>query len=112
MDKRSEPRFAADQSVVITTLGDNRFRQTGTVKNSSGSGLGLHVETAIPTGTALRIEWEDAILLGEAMYTRPMDSGHFIGVQLEHVLRGLGELRDSLRRFSEETEEDRVETRR
>jgi hypothetical protein len=111
MDKRREPRFATDQLVSITALGDQRFGQIAKVRNSSGSGLGLLVETQIAAGTALRIEWEDAILLGEVMYSRRVENGHFVGVQLEQVLCGLRELRRSVRGFTGETEEDPVETR-
>jgi hypothetical protein len=110
MDKRCEPRFAVDQSVTITTLGEHRSRQAAKVRNSSGSGLGLVVDTEIAVGTAVRIEWDDAILLGEAMYTRPLDNGHFVGVQLEQMLRGLQELHRSMQAFALEAEEDPVET--
>jgi hypothetical protein len=105
MDQRSDPRFAVDRSVTITTLGENQVRQAAQIKNASGSGLGLLVEKAIPPGTALRIEWEDAIVLGEAMYCRPMEKGHFVGVQLEQMLRGLGELRQRFRAFRDENDE-------
>jgi hypothetical protein len=110
MDQRSEPRFAADQSVTITTLGERRFQQTAKVRNASGSGLGLVVETEISPGTAVRIEWEDTLLLGEAMYCRRMASGHFVGVQLEQMLRGLSELRECFREFREEPGERPIET--
>jgi hypothetical protein len=110
MDQRCEPRFAADQSVTITALGENQFRQTAKVRNASGSGLGLVVETEISPGTALRIEWEDAFVLGEVMYCRPMENGHFVGVQLEQMLHGLSDLRRRFRAFREETWNHRIET--
>ena len=108
MDKRREPRFAAEQCVTIVTLGERQFRQTAVIRNASGTGLGLFVKTAIASGTVLRIELEDAIVLGEVMYCRPAENGHFAGVQLEQVLRGLGELHRCLREFREEAEEDPV----
>ncbi|SPE42300.1 hypothetical protein SBA3_5130004 [Candidatus Sulfopaludibacter sp. SbA3] len=111
MDKRCEPRFAADQSVAITTLGEHQFQQAAKVKNASGSGLGLVVETEVPPGTALKIEWEDTMVLGEVMYCRPMENSHFLGVQLEQVLRGLRELRQAFDEFYGETQDDPMKTR-
>ncbi|MDR3698008.1 MAG: hypothetical protein P4L56_00150 [Candidatus Sulfopaludibacter sp.] len=111
MDKRREPRFAAEQCVTIVTLGERQLRQTAIVRNASGTGLGLFVKTEIGSGTVLRIELEDAIVLGEAMYCRAMESGYFVGVQLEQVLRGLGELHRCFREFREEEKEDPVKPR-
>ena len=85
----------------MTTLGECRVRQTAQVRNCSDSGLGLLVQIAIPAGTALRIEWGNAILLGEAMYQRPAPGGFFVGVHLEHVLAGLRELKEQARRFQD-----------
>ena len=106
MDKRCEPRFAVDQVITITSLGEHPFRQPGKVRNSSGSGLGLVVETRIAAGTALRIEWEDALVLGEAMYCRPLENGHFVGVQLEQMLCDLSKLRQCFRAFSGQAAEE------
>jgi hypothetical protein len=111
MDKRREPRFAAEQRVTIVTLGERQFRQMAVIRNASGTGLGLFVKTEIPAGSVLRIELEDAIILGEAMYSRPMEDGQFVGVQLEQVLRGLGELHRRFGEFREEVETDPRETR-
>ena len=111
MDKRCQPRFATEQTVAITTLGEHHRRQMAKVKNTSESGLGLLVDTEIRAGTALRIELEDAILLGEVMYCRPVEGKHFVGVQLEQMLRGLSELHERSRVFEEQAEIDRKETR-
>jgi hypothetical protein len=110
MDKRCEPRFATDQTIAITTLGDCRVRQTARVKNCSGSGLGLVVPVAISAGILVRIELEDSILLGEAMYSRPLPDGYFVGVQLEQAISGLRELRCQAQAYREESEEDPVPT--
>ncbi|HWD00137.1 MAG TPA: PilZ domain-containing protein [Candidatus Sulfopaludibacter sp.] len=110
MDKRCEPRFATDQSVTITTLGNQRFQQSGLVRNFSETGLGLLVQTEIPAGMAVRIELEDSILLGEVMYSRPLEKGFFAGVHLEQILSGLRELQRIKRRFQEATQEVPVTT--
>ena len=46
----------------------------------------------MPSGAPLRIEFDDSIVLGEAIYCRDDRDGHFIGVELDQVLVGLTEL--------------------
>lgn len=111
MDNRSEPRLAADREIAITILGKPPSRHPALVKNRSGSGLGLLVAVEIPPGTALRIELGDDLVLGEVMYCRPMESGWFVGVQLEQMLRGLAELRNRFAEFYDHFEEPARETR-
>ena len=111
MDKRSEPRLAADRQIAITVLGEHPSHQFALVKNASESGLGLLVADEIPAGSALRIELGDDIVLGEVMYCRRMDGGCFVGVQLEQMLRGLHELRDRFREFYDPPVESSRETR-
>ncbi len=111
MDKRREERFAADQDVTIAILGERPSRQKGRIRNTSGSGLGIVVETEIPAGTAVRIELADAILLGEVMYCRPSPTGNFLGIQVEQALRGLEELSRRFRSFEDRPADSRSATR-
>jgi hypothetical protein len=74
------------------------------VRNASGRGLGLLVPHRIEAGAAIRIEIEDAIVLGEAIYCRQESDGHFIGVELDQVLVGLTELGRRLSAFDPEVE--------
>jgi hypothetical protein len=62
------------------------------VKNASGRGLGLSTPEPIPAGAAIRIEIDDAVVLGEAIYCRSEQSSNFVGVELDQVLVGLTEL--------------------
>lgn len=82
----------ADQPVVVTVLTEPQARMDARVKNASGRGLGLLTPVTIAPGAAIRIELEDAIVLGEAIYSRADGDGHFIGVELDQVLVGLTEL--------------------
>jgi hypothetical protein len=102
MDKRREPRFQADQPVVVTILTEPPLRMDAWVKNASGRGLGLVTPSSVPPGAAVRIELEDAIVLGEAIYCRSDVDGHFIGVELDQVLVGLTELSRNLAAFAPE----------
>jgi hypothetical protein len=102
MDNRREPRFQADQPVVVTVLTEPQTRIEARVKNASGRGLGLVAPVAVPPGAPVRIELDDALVLGEAIYCRDGQDGHFIGVELDQVLVGLTELARNLAAFAPE----------
>ena len=102
MDKRREPRFQADQPVIVTVLSEPPIRMDARVTNASGRGLGLVTPAPITPGAAIRIEMEDAFVLGEAIYCRDDQAGHFIGVELDQVLVGLTELGRNLAAFAPE----------
>ena len=102
MDQRREPRLVADQSVAVTVLGDQETRLTARVKNASGRGLAIEMPVKVAPGTALKIELDDSILLGEAVYCQSGPESHLIGVELDQVLCGLSELGKRLQEFAEE----------
>jgi hypothetical protein len=101
MDLRRAPRFSANQPIVVTVLGEHESRHAARVRNASGRGLGLELGIPLPTGTALKIELDDSILLGEVMYCRYENSFYFVGVELEHALLGLAEFAKTLLGFEE-----------
>jgi hypothetical protein len=100
MDQRREPRFQTDQSVVLTVLNGHSVRISGRVKDASSRGLGLRTEAPVEPGAAVRIEADDAILLGEAIFCRSDLDGHFVGVELDQMLVGLTELSRALSDFA------------
>jgi hypothetical protein len=102
MDKRREPRFEADQAVTLTVLGDCPSKQPAIVRNASSRGLAIEVSHWIPPGSALKIEFDDSVVLGEAVYCRNGTGKHLVGVELDQVLCGLTELGRKLQEFSEE----------
>ena len=102
MNQRREPRLTTDESVEITVFGVPDIRLSGKIRNVSGRGVGLEIEGPLATGTALKVTLDDAILLGEVIYCRPLGAGWYAGVELEHSLCGLAELATALRAFSEE----------
>jgi hypothetical protein len=102
MNQQREPRLAAEQPVLVTVLGKHEIMQLAKVRDASGRGLGLEMAIPVPTGAALKIEFEDSILLGEAMYCRSEQGSYFVGVELEQALRGLRELDRTLREFAED----------
>ena len=77
---------------MLNILTEPPIRMAATVKNASGRGLGLVTPTPIPAGAPIRIELEDAVVLGEAIYCRSDEDGHFVGVEMDQMLVGLTEL--------------------
>jgi hypothetical protein len=92
MDQRREPRFQSDQPIVVNILSDPPTQMAARVTNASGRGLGLVTPEPIPPGAAIRIEIDDAVVLGESIYCRPDQGSHYVGVELDQVLVGLTEL--------------------
>jgi hypothetical protein len=103
MNERREPRFAVDQPIYVTLLREPESRLPAVVKNTSGRGMGLAMARPVPIGTAVKIEFDDSILLGEALYCRDDGGTFFVGVELEHALYGLLELGRILSEFGEES---------
>jgi hypothetical protein len=102
MDQRREPRFVADQSVVVTVLGDHEIQHAGRIRNASGRGLAIDMPCAVPPGTAIKIEFDDSILLGEAVFSKGGQGSYLLGVELDQVLCGLSELGRRLQEFATE----------
>jgi hypothetical protein len=102
MEQRREPRFVADQSVVVTVLGDHETQHTARIRNASGRGLSIDMPSAVPPGAAIKIELEDSFLLGEAVYCKGGPGSYLLGVELDQVLCGLSELGKRLLEFASE----------
>src|SRR5436190_18902409 len=102
MNQRRDTRLQTDQPIQITVFGDPDLQVPAVVKNVSGRGLGLEIETPLAIGAALKIVLEDSILLGEVIYCRDYGGTHYVGIELEHALTGLAELAKALRRFGDE----------
>jgi hypothetical protein len=102
MQQSNNTRLVLDQTVKLTILGDPEIRRTAKVKNTSGFGLGVEMAYPVGVGAALRIELNDAVLLGEAMYCRAEKSSYYVGIELLQGLCGLSELSRAVQAFTEE----------
>jgi len=92
VERRSEVRFEVDRPVRITELDAQPLRWTGTVRNLSGRGMQLTAPQAIRPGTAIRVDAENIMFLGEVCYCVPETGGYCVGLMVEHILTGLDEL--------------------
>jgi len=87
MEQRHDTRLVLDRTVNLTILGDVEMRRAAKVKNISCRGLGVAMAFPVGVGAALKIELNDAVLLGEAMYCRAVNGEYHIGIELCGVRR-------------------------
>jgi hypothetical protein len=92
MERRREPRFAADQPVVVTLLGDQKIRRPAQVKNVCSWGMAIELPCPAPVGTMLRIEFDDGVALGESIHCREAAGSYYVGVTLDQSLKSLSNL--------------------
>lgn len=112
MKERREPRFEIDQSIWITVFGEPDIQLPARIVNVSGRGIGLAMDGPVAAGSALKLEWEDTLLLGEVIYCRQDRESFYLGIELEQSLAGLAELGRSLRSFQDELSDVPRERRR
>ena len=116
MNQRREPRFQIDQNLWITVFGEPDINLPARIKNVSARGIGLELQGPLATGSALKMEIDDSLLLGEVIYSRDDGGSFYIGVEFEHALYGLGDLAQVVRDYSESTlspeQSDTVKDRR
>ena len=101
MTQRCEPRFAAQQPVMVTIYGDPDLKMAARIRNISGRGIGLEFEVPVAPGTALKVELDDSLLLGEVIYCRSEGASYYAGVELEQAMNGLAELSRIVSAFAE-----------
>src|ERR1700682_956806 len=92
-NRRSEPRFFADQPVTVTAIAPTAEQSgAGRIVDFSASGIGLEVEFSLSTGSKVRIQWPRGQVLGEVRYCREKVPGNFrAGVKITEVVE-LGEI--------------------
>jgi hypothetical protein len=92
MDQRQALRFESDQPVTVSILSASPVTRCAVIRNVSGLGLGPEMEAPVASGAAVKIEFEDSLLLGEVVYTRALENSMLMGVRLREGLRGLREM--------------------
>jgi hypothetical protein len=102
MERRREPRIQAYQKVDLILLGDDVPPIDAHATQVSGSGLRLVLKQRVQVGTAVKVQGDDWLVLGEVCYCRAERSNFVVGLQLEHSLMGLRELEELNRKFMSE----------
>ncbi len=106
MERRSEPRYPADEPAKVTILGSEPCVISGRVVNLSGKGMRLMLEREAPVGAPVRVDVDGTILLGEVCYCARQGNSFCAGLELEHALTMSEELASLMRGLMEETRQD------
>lgn len=97
MGERRDFRFETNQPVSLTILGrdsrDADIHLPACIVNISGHGISLTTESSVPVSSAVRLDVNDNILLGEVCHLRQTGPSEFIcGIRLEQALTAVGDL--------------------
>jgi hypothetical protein len=92
MERRREARIRADKPVELTVLGNQEASGPAQVIEFSGHGLQVVLHRPIPVSSAIKVEGEDWLMLGEVCYCR-QEGIHFVaGLKIDQTLENLEEL--------------------
>lgn len=100
MDQRSEPRYPVVGPAKVTVLGNNPTEIHGSIVNLSGKGMRILLEAAVPAGSAVRIDVDGTVLLGEICYCQPEGFCYAAGFELEQAFTLSEELAALMRGIS------------
>lgn len=92
VERRREPRIQASQPAQLTVLGEQERTWPATVVDLSGRGLRVRADSTVAVGAAVKVEINDALLLGDVCYSIPESGGYLIGVEVDQVLSGLSDV--------------------
>jgi len=86
-ERRREMRLPTDCAVVITVLGtDPPWTIRGTVVDLSGRGLGLKASAPIALRSAVKVEFEDLLLLAEVCRCQAVGEEFSLGLRVQECL--------------------------
>jgi hypothetical protein len=98
-DQRQAQRHPLSQSAIVSVLGAASQVFQGEIRNVSKGGTQLHLGQPLATGSLLRIEYDNNLLLGEVVYCQQERPGWVVGVRIEHALSGLAALSVAMSRL-------------
>ena len=91
-DRRRYPRFTRNDVVRLTLLGEDGRSSDARIVDASANGVRLESPLRIATGSLVKVEWQDTLLLGEVLYSQSAGSSTVLGIELTRALYGLSEL--------------------
>lgn len=94
-DRRRYPRFAQNDLVRLTLLGEDGRSADSRIVDVSAGGVRLRSPMSLQVGSLVKIEWKDTLILGEVLYSQPMqgEDDTVLGIELTRALYGMPELR-------------------
>ena len=101
-DHRAEHRFSVSQRVSVTLIGGPECRLSAVVRNVSRKGMSLELDCVLNTGNAVKVEWDDRVLLGNIKHLHQRGGSTILGVELFSTWESF--LEEILSRHAQEVE--------
>lgn len=91
MDRRKEPRLAVSRKVSLTLLSfhaqQEEKRYEATILDVSGRGMSIEISVLLPSGSAVRIDIDQQVILGEVCHCHLDDTGTYIvGLECKQMM--------------------------
>jgi hypothetical protein len=87
-----DPVFGPGQAVAVTVLGHASPPLIATVVEMIGPAVRLSMAESLPTGTAVKMEAADTLLLADVCFCDPASEGVVVGMTVRHMLTALADL--------------------
>ncbi|MEP7353420.1 MAG: PilZ domain-containing protein [Acidobacteriota bacterium] len=104
VQRNRPPRYKPRESIPVTVLALLQAPTEGTIANVSTRGLALRLHEPIPTESWVQVSVKDTTLVGQVQYCGAAGHGHMIGVEIQHSLKRLEQLRKLNKLIAEETD--------
>ena len=102
MDMGEQAGIRTGQPVRATVLGEPEVELYGQIVESSGKRLRLLLDRSIPQGAAVKVGFEQTLLLGEVCGCQPAGHEFEVALSLEHALVHTDELARLAQKLLEE----------
>ncbi len=86
MNQRRFPRCETEQEVRVLCLEQSNEAFAGRLKNFSSYGVRLNCPKSLSAGSLIKVEWGEAILLGEVVYCQSQGDEFVAGVEVEEIV--------------------------
>ena len=84
-DRRAEPRFAADQPVIVSVV----TPIPGKIDSASKSGLRVTVSKPVKTDSVVEVKWNRVIVVGQVRYCHKIGPHKYsIGLKITEIVGG------------------------
>lgn len=92
MNETPDPVFGPGQPVEVTVLGQAAPPFAATVVEMTGPVVRLRMTRSLSTGTAVKLEGADTLLLADVNFCDTAPDGWVVGFTVRHMLTALAEL--------------------
>ncbi len=83
MNRRSRTRFKTDLTAIITCSDSPGVQTKARLADLSVHGISLIVGNELNIGSAAKVEWGNAMFVGELIYCQPHGNEFLVGLKVE-----------------------------